>query len=137
MDNYSCSLYIPNTCKYVSPGDRIKIGRFEADTWIVKYGWYTCEGNRPLCGWYVINCEDPNVIKPLSKIDLLDTYLIEHVGINDDNCINCPQLPNMFIDTKDSVVGYQMIIDKLYEFYVGRYNDNTINVHPVETEVIQ
>lgn len=74
---YNLELPIPNTGIILRPGARIKLGRFETRTWIVLHDWYTYGGNRPVCGWYLLDTENPSIIKPLSKPDLDDIYIVE------------------------------------------------------------
>lgn len=69
---------IPNTTQCLRPGYRVKLGRFQSDVWRVSYGWYTWGGNRPVCGWYLINTEDSRTVKPLQLPDLDDIYLVEY-----------------------------------------------------------
>ena len=61
------------------PGDKVRLGRFDKEIWVVGYNWYNCDGNRPTLGWYLtsINTASPK-IKPLQLTDLDDIYLIEH-----------------------------------------------------------
>ena len=61
----------------ITAGCHLKLGRFETDTWLAQHGWYSCNGNRPVCGWYLVNIENPAIVKPLQKPDLDDIYLIE------------------------------------------------------------
>ena len=42
----------------------LKLGRFETTLWTVAYGWYTWGGNRPVCGWYLIDESNPADLKP-------------------------------------------------------------------------
>lgn len=70
-------LPVPNTDICLTPGCRVKLGRFEIDRWIVNHGWYSWGGNRPVCGWYLISDEDPNIVKPLQLTDLDDIYIVE------------------------------------------------------------
>lgn len=69
-------LNIPEYDITVVPGNVIRIGRFEHETWIVGYGWYSWGGNRPVCGWYLTNTLTKSV-KPLYYTDLEDTYVVE------------------------------------------------------------
>jgi len=69
------TLEVPNANTTISPGYKIQIGRFDAQVWIVRYGWYSFGGNRSVCGWY-LESESDNVIKPIFKIDLDDIYII-------------------------------------------------------------
>ena len=71
-------LDIPGSHSKLCPGDKIKLSRFETDMWIVMYGWYGYGGNREVCGWYLLSCDDPSKIKPLSKPDMYDIVLITH-----------------------------------------------------------
>lgn len=67
---------IPGTCDKLYPHTTVQLGRFDTVQWIVMYGWYSYGGNRDICGWYLINKSDPNMIKPLSRPDLDDIVLI-------------------------------------------------------------
>jgi hypothetical protein len=69
-------LVIPEYNITVVPGSVIKIGRFNRESWVVGYGWYSWGGNRPVCGWYLTN-ELSKEIKPLYYTDLEDTYMVE------------------------------------------------------------
>lgn len=71
-------LEIPGTRHCIRPGCKVKLGRFQPDTWIILHGWYTWGGNRPFCGWYLTNLSDPSNVKPLQETDLCDIYLIEN-----------------------------------------------------------
>ena len=70
-------LNIPNTHRYIHPGDRIKLGRFDSVEWVVCYGWYSWGDNRPVCGWYLTCKDNPSTIKPLQLPDLQDIYYVE------------------------------------------------------------
>lgn len=69
-------LEIPGCKQCIHPGDIIKLGRFETTTWVVGFGWYSWGGNRPFCGWFLVNSQDKDNIKPLQKPDLDDIYFI-------------------------------------------------------------
>ena len=69
------TLEVPNANTTISPGYKIQIGRFDAQVWIVRFGWYSFGGNRSVCGWY-LESESSNDIKPIFKIDLDDIYVI-------------------------------------------------------------
>ena len=58
-------------------GSVVRLGRFESIQWMVAYGWYTWGGNRPVCGWYLMQTDAPSTIKPLQATDLDDIYIIE------------------------------------------------------------
>lgn len=75
MNNYN-RLNIPNTSEYIYAGNKVKLGRFSKDTWIVSFGWYTWGGNRPVCGWYLVNLTDNSTLKPLQMTDLYDIIII-------------------------------------------------------------
>lgn len=68
-------LEVPNANTTISPGNKIQIGRFDTQVWIVCFGWYAFGGNRAVCGWY-LESEDTHDIKPIFKIDLDDIYII-------------------------------------------------------------
>ena len=68
---------IPEFNITLTPGCRVKLGRFDVTTWILSYGWYAWGGNREVCGWYLTNINDVRDLKPLQKTDLDDIYLIE------------------------------------------------------------
>lgn len=69
------TLEVPNANTTISPGYKIQIGRFDAQVWIVRFGWYSFGGNRSVCGWY-LESESSDDIKPIFKIDLDDIYII-------------------------------------------------------------
>lgn len=69
------TLEVPNANTTISPGYKIQLGRFNAQVWIVRFGWYNFGGNRSVCGWY-LQAEKTNEIKPIFKIDLDDIYII-------------------------------------------------------------
>ena len=69
-------LDIPDSEKFIRPGNIIQIGRFNTDQWIVCYGWYSWASNRPVCGWYLKRIPDM-FIKPIQLTDLDDIYLIK------------------------------------------------------------
>ena len=69
------TLFVPNANTTISPGYKIQIGRFDAQVWIVRFGWYSFGGNRSVCGWY-LQSESSDEIKPIFKIDLDDIYII-------------------------------------------------------------
>ena len=69
------SLEVPNVGLSIVPGNRVKLGRFDAQVWIVRFGWYSFGGNRSVCGWY-LEAESGQEIKPIFKIDLDDIYII-------------------------------------------------------------
>lgn len=71
-------LYEPNLNIRLTPGCKVKLGRFESTMWEVAYGWYAWGGNRPVCGWYLMNQEKPCQIKPLQLTDLDDIYVIQN-----------------------------------------------------------
>lgn len=73
----SLMLEIPGSLACICPGVKVKIGRFSKITWLVLHGWYSWGGNRPVCGWYLTNINNPSEVKPLQKPDLDDIYLIE------------------------------------------------------------
>lgn len=70
-------LDVPELGLRLYEGCRVKLGRFDADMWILQHGWYSWGGNRPFCGWFLTNAENPNIIKPLQRPDLDDVYLVE------------------------------------------------------------
>lgn len=81
-DTYNCSekcicVEIPNADTCIHPEDIVKLGRFSHEKWIVKYGWYTWGGNRPVIGWYLTGFDDTYRLKPLQKTDIDDIYIIE------------------------------------------------------------
>lgn len=76
MGNCLC-LSVPDADMCLHQGDHIRLGRFNHDVWLVSYGWYAWGGNRPVCGWYLINIESSD-IKPLQLTDLDDIYVIEN-----------------------------------------------------------
>lgn len=69
-------LDLPEHNMYICAGDRIRLGRFSDIEWIVGYGWYTWGGNRPVCGWYLMQLNTPGELKPLNSTDLIDIYVV-------------------------------------------------------------
>lgn len=70
------TMYIENAGITIKPGDIVKLGRFNSDSWLVDHGWYSFAGNRSVCGWYLTNTTS-RVVKPLQLPDLDDIYLVE------------------------------------------------------------
>ena len=68
-------LNIPNSREVIRPGNIVKLGRFNNESWEVKFGWYEFGGNRPVCGWY-LEKDGGYTVKPLQLPDLDDIYLI-------------------------------------------------------------
>lgn len=68
-------LFVPNANMYIVPGNKIQLGRFSAQVWIVRFGWYSFGGNRSVCGWY-LQAENTEDVKPIFQIDLDDIYVI-------------------------------------------------------------
>ena len=66
----------PGTTECLRPGDKVKLGRFDIQQWVVNYGWFDFAGNRAFCGWFLTNF-DSGEVKPLLKIDLEDLYQLE------------------------------------------------------------
>lgn len=71
------TIEVPEFNIRLSEGSRVKLGRFESTVWVLSHGWYSWGGNRPVCGWYLSNMENPAEVKPLQKTDLDDIYLVE------------------------------------------------------------
>ena len=71
-------LTIPNLKLTLRDGDIIKLGRFDTESWIVHFGWFSFGGNRPMCGWYLASAINDERIKPLSLTDIDDIYLVKH-----------------------------------------------------------
>ena len=71
------TLQIPNEDRYLTPGCKIRIGRFTTTVWLVNFGWFCFSGNREICGWYITDISDPTRIRPIQKIDLTDIYFVE------------------------------------------------------------
>lgn len=72
----SVKLSIPSTNNTLYPGNIVKLGRFDAVSWVVCFGWYSWGGNRPVCGWFLRDKNQPDTIKPLQLPDLDDIYII-------------------------------------------------------------
>lgn len=70
-------LPIPNSDMCIYPKSRIILDRFSTEWWEVGYGWYSFDGNRKICGWYLTSLDDPDRIKPIQDTDLYDIYMIE------------------------------------------------------------
>lgn len=70
-------LVSPDSKIRLHPGNKIKLGRFKSDIWEVRYGWYSWGGNRPVCGWYLLQSDDPSEVKPLQLTDLDDIIILQ------------------------------------------------------------
>lgn len=70
-------LEIPEFNMTLVPGCRVRLGRFETAVWVVSYGWYSWGGNRPQCGWFLVDEINPSIVKPLQLPDLYDIYFVE------------------------------------------------------------
>lgn len=69
------TLDVPNANIKLIPGNKIQLGRFDAQVWVVRFGWYSFGGNRSVCGWY-LQAESSDIIKPIFRIDLDDIYIV-------------------------------------------------------------
>ena len=78
MCDNDLTLQIPEFRITIRPGSKVKLSRFDSIMWVMSHGWYTWGGNRPFCGWYMYNLEDPTDVRPLQKTDLDDIYLLEY-----------------------------------------------------------
>ena len=72
------TIQIPETNMVITPGCKVRIGRFSTVVWVMSHGWYSFGGNRPQCGWFMSDLENPSMIKPLYLTDLDDIYFIEN-----------------------------------------------------------
>jgi len=70
-------IVIPGTGVKLRPGVKIRLGRFETETWTVCYGWQSIDGNRETLSWYLVSTSDCNRVKYLQRPDLIDIYLVE------------------------------------------------------------
>ena len=70
-------LDVPEFNMQLAPGCRVRLGRFETTVWVVSHGWYSWTGNRPVCGWFLYDEENPSTVKPLQLPDLEDIYFVE------------------------------------------------------------
>lgn len=70
-------LILPDEKNSIKPGNIVQLGRFSTQKWVVRYGWFSFEGNRSMCMWYLENLKDSTIQKPLQNTDLYDIYLIE------------------------------------------------------------
>lgn len=68
---------VPNTDLRIQPGSKVRLGRFDSTVWVVSHGWYSWGNNRPVCGWFLTECGNPEVVKPLQRTDLDDIYFVE------------------------------------------------------------
>lgn len=70
-------LELPNKSLYIYPGNIITLGRFETEKWRVCFGWFSYDGNRKICGWYLQNLMNPCKFKPIQETDLFDVFVVE------------------------------------------------------------
>ena len=75
MENMMC-LPIPNTHTTLHPGNKVRLGRFDSIIWTVQYGWFSFDGNRSICCWYLTSNQSEIPSKPLNLTDLDDIYMI-------------------------------------------------------------
>lgn len=85
---------------FISPGTRILLNRFQNVVWVVDFGWYSVNGNRPICGWYLYMEDNHNIIKSIQMPDIYDIYLIK-----DNTSIDDPEIieDNTESDTPDAM----------------------------------
>lgn len=69
-------LQVPGTNIFLTPGTIVKIHRFDLTEWEVKFGWISCNGNRPICAWYLVNTDKPEETKYLSQPDMFDIFIV-------------------------------------------------------------
>lgn len=84
MTNSNCcsccsaaKLSLPNSKIILCPGNIVVLGRFSSIRWIVGFGWFSYEGNRKICGWYLSQVDNPEVVKPIQESDIYDIYILE------------------------------------------------------------
>jgi hypothetical protein len=70
-------LCIPGSSIRINPGNVVVLGRFSSIRWKVGFGWFSYDGNRKICGWYLTQVDDNTVIKPVQETDLYDIYILE------------------------------------------------------------
>ena len=61
----------------IYPGNIVILNRFSSIRWKVEFGWFSYEGNRKICGWYLKQIDNPKIIKPVQETDLDDIYVVE------------------------------------------------------------
>jgi len=69
-------LALPDGVTFIHPDDVILLSRFSSIKWVVGFGWFSYEGNRKICGWYLTQLDKPEIIKPIQETDLYDIYLV-------------------------------------------------------------
>lgn len=79
---------------YIAPGTKILLNRFENVVWLVGFGWYSVNGNRSICGWYLFMEENPNIIKSIQLPDIYDIYLIQ-----DNTSVDDPEIIETITET--------------------------------------
>ena len=84
MDTQTCcscceqvGLSIPDNKICIYPGNIVILSRFSTIRWAVGFGWFSYEGNRKICGWYLTQVDHPNIVKPIQETDLYDIYTVE------------------------------------------------------------
>ena len=68
-------LQIPEYSLTIHEGDTIQIGKFDHMKWVANFGWYSVNGNKPICGWYLRDAITQEV-RSLQYTDLPDIYLV-------------------------------------------------------------
>lgn len=74
---HKIGLPLPGGKRCIYPGNIIILGRFSSIKWKVGFGWFSYEGNRQICGWYLSQVDNRNIIKPIQETDLYDIYVVE------------------------------------------------------------
>lgn len=70
-------LSVPNCKTTIYPDNIVVLGRFSTIRWRVGFGWFSYEGNRQICGWYLTQIDNPKSVKPIQETDLYDIYILE------------------------------------------------------------
>lgn len=85
MEETSCNsccikngLKLPDNSLRIFPGDVVVLGRFSTERWKVCYGWFSYDGNRSICGWYLKSLNRKKcTYKPIQNTDMYDIYTVE------------------------------------------------------------
>ena len=64
------SLDIPQHNISIAAGDVVKLSKYSDISWVVGYGWYSYQSSAATCGWYLMQMNNPGIMKPLETTDL-------------------------------------------------------------------
>jgi hypothetical protein len=73
--NNGLFINIPQLNITLFPGSKVQLSRFQTEVWVLNHGWYSFDGNRAVCGWYLTSA-DGTITRSLQLTDLDDIYSV-------------------------------------------------------------